>query len=238
MASSSAYSRSSPATASFMLAMRLFSASQFSLHGRLAAQGIAGQNPVGMAVVGGEPAVAGETPSVGHRGDCLAVRVGREEVAVRVFETDAAQVGGGGAAEVTAERQLQGADGHAGGSGDVGRGDVAVGVVVDEADGAAQGRGVGVAAVFGGGLGQGIVREDGQRGRGEQPCDGAGYQGRSSGCVVQLVTDEAVNPEPEPRMFWCGWLIAGEPDRPRQAAGAPGAVGDLGEKVQGEGGEV
>src|SRR5437763_13375958 len=109
---------------------------------------MAGRDAVGGTVVAGEPARVAEAPPVSGGRDRVACGVGVDELTGGVFETDTAQVDGGSAAEVTAEGQLQGADGDEGGTGDVGDADVAVGVVVDEADRAAKRRGVSVVTVF------------------------------------------------------------------------------------------
>src|SRR5215472_12972352 len=101
-------------------------------------QGVAGQDAVGLPVAGGEPAWAGEAPPVGDGGDGVAGRVGGDQVVVGVVEPDPAQVFGRGGVQVPPEGELDGADGDRHGGGDVGDGDVGVGVLVDERHGSAQ----------------------------------------------------------------------------------------------------
>ncbi len=69
-----------------------------------------------------------------------------------------------GSVQVPPEGELHRADRDESGAGDVGDRDVLVGVLVDEGDRPAQRVGVGVVPVFNGGLGERVVREDGQHG--------------------------------------------------------------------------
>ena len=81
-----------------------------------------------------------------------------------MVEPDPAQVAARGRVEVAAERQLHGADGDVGRGGDVGKGDVLVGVLVDERGSPVQRGRRTVVPVLGGRVGERIVRERGQGG--------------------------------------------------------------------------
>jgi hypothetical protein len=78
------------------------------------------EDAVGLAVVSGESAGAGEAPPVSDRGDGLVRGTAGDAVTVGVVEPDAVQVVGGSGVPVAAEGELEGADGDEAGGGDVG----------------------------------------------------------------------------------------------------------------------
>src|SRR5262249_33957215 len=153
---------------------------------------------------------------VGDGGHRVAFRVGGLQLTVGMVEPDPAQVARGGGVQVTAEGQLHGADGDAGGGRDVGQGDVLVRPGGDERDRAPQrGRG-GVVPVRGGRLGQGVVGERGQRGGGEKP-GRAGRDQRRVGRVRagQEVAQVVNGGRPLPGGRRGDGTVAGKPDRGR-----------------------
>src|SRR5262249_34320456 len=111
----------------------------------------------------------------GDSGDGCAGGTGGDKIPMSMIEPDTAQVLHRGGVQVPPEGELDGADGDVGGGCDVGDGDVPVGVLVDERDGAAQRAGVAVVPVLAGRINQSVVREGGQ-GSGHQEPGGAGCE--------------------------------------------------------------
>lgn len=73
---------------------------------------------------------------------------------------------------------------------------------------------MGVVAILAGGLGQHIVREDGQRGSGEQSRRPGGHQGPGGrGRAEEVLVGEALRRQPAAGVFRGGWPVAGELDR-------------------------
>ena len=146
---------------------------------------MAGADTVGVPVVAGEPAGVGEAPPIGDGADALLARVGGLELAAGVLEPDPAQVGQRGGVEVPAEGELDRARGDERGGGDVGQGDVTVGLVLDEADRSPHRLGMGAMPVGARVLGVHGVGEDRQCRGGEQPGGLADDQRRGRGLGVR-----------------------------------------------------